>query len=61
VNLPNGKHAEIALTYIYGIGKTAANEILAKVKIEKTTKIDAVSEEDLDKIRDEIKENYLVE
>ncbi|MCD5385070.1 30S ribosomal protein S13 [Candidatus Gracilibacteria bacterium] len=61
VNLPNGKHAEIALTYIYGIGRTAANEILAKVKINKTTKIETISEEDLDKIRDEIKANYVVE
>lgn len=61
VNLPNGKHAEIALTYIYGIGRTAANEILAKVKIEKTTKIDTLSEEQLDLIRDEIKESHVVE
>ena len=61
VNLPNGKHVEIALTYIYGIGRTAANEILAKVKIEKTAKIETISEEDLDKIREEIKENYVVE
>ncbi len=61
VNLPNGKHVEIALTYIYGIGRTAANEILAKVWITKTTKIEIISEEDLDKIRDEIKENYVVE
>jgi len=61
VNLPNWKHAEIALTYIYGIWKTAANEILAKVKIEKTTKIETIDETDLDKIRDEIKENHVVE
>ncbi len=61
VNLPNGKHAEIALTYIYGIGRTAANEILAGVKIEKTTKIEKLSEADLDKIRDVIKENHVVE
>ncbi len=61
VNLPNGKHAEIALTYIYGIWRTAANNILAKVGIEKTTKIETISETDLDKIRDEIKENYVVE
>ena len=61
VNLPNGKHVEIALTYIYGIGRTAANEILAKVKIEKTTKIETISEEDLDRIREEIKENHVVE
>lgn len=61
VNLPNGKHVEIALTYIYGIGRTAANEILAKVKIEKTTKIETISEDDLDRIREEIKENHVVE
>ncbi len=61
VNLPNGKHAEIALTYIYGIGRTAANEILAKVKIEKSTKIETLSEADLDKIRDEIKDSHVVE
>lgn len=61
VNLPNGKHVEIALTYIYGIGRTASNEILTKVWIEKTTKIETISEADLDKIRDEIKESYVVE
>ncbi len=61
VNLPNGKHVEIALTYIYGIGRSASNKILAKVWIEKTTKIETISELDLDKIREEIKENYVVE
>ncbi len=61
VNLPNGKHAEIALTYIYGIGKTVANEILIKVGIDKSKKIDTLSEDELDKIRDEIKENVIVE
>ncbi len=61
VNLPNGKHAEIALTYIYGIGRVVANQILAKVWIDKTTKIETISEADLDKIRDEIKESYVVE
>ncbi len=61
VNLPNGKHIEIALTYIYGIWRTASNDILSKVGIQKTTKIDDLSETDLDKIREEIKENYVVE
>lgn len=61
VNLPKGKHVEIALTYIYGIGRTAANEILNKVGIEKTTKIETISEEDLDKIREEIKASHVVE
>jgi small subunit ribosomal protein S13 len=61
VNLPNGKHVEIALTYIYGIGRNVSNDILTKIKINTTTKIEEISEADLDKIRDEIKENYVVE
>lgn len=56
VNLPNGKHAEIALTYIYGIGRTTAQKILDDLKIERTAKIETISEADLDKIRDVIKE-----
>ena len=61
VNLPNGKHVEIALTYIYGIWRSASNEILIKIWIEKTRKIETLNEEELDKIRDEIKSNYIVE
>ncbi len=60
VNLPNGKHVEIALTYIYGIGRTVSNDILVKVGIEKTRKIETLNEDELDKIREEIK-NYVVE
>lgn len=61
VNLPNGKHVEIALTYIYGIWRAVSNEILKKVEIEKIRKIETLSEDELDKIRDEIKGNYNVE
>lgn len=60
VNLPNGKHTEIALTYIYGVGRSLSNKVLETVKIEKTRKIDELSEEELDKIREELK-NYLIE
>jgi small subunit ribosomal protein S13 len=60
VILPSGKHSEIALTYIYGIGKTTSQLILERVKIEKTRKIDDLSETELDLIRDVIKE-YIVE
>lgn len=60
VNLPNGKHVEIALTYIYGIWRPMSNAILQKVWIEKTRKIETLNEDELDKIRDEIK-NHLVE
>ena len=61
VNLPNWKHVEIALTYIYGIGRNSAQEILKTVKIEKTKKIETLSEEELDKIRDEIKNSFIIE
>lgn len=60
VNLPNGKHADIALTYLYGVGRPLAIQILDALAIEKTTKIDLLSEEDLDKIREELK-NYIIE
>lgn len=56
VNLPNGKHVEIALTYIYGIGRTTSVKVLEQVKIEKTRKIETLSEEELDLIRVVIKE-----
>jgi len=61
VNLPNGKHVEIAITYIYGIGRTTAQKLLDKVWIERTLKIETLSEEQLDKIRDEIKSELTVE
>lgn len=60
VNLPNGKHAEIALTYIYGIWRSLSNKILSAASIEKTRKIETLSEDELDRIRNEIKK-YLVE
>ncbi len=60
VNLPNGKHIEIALTYIYWIGRTTSGQILDKLKMDRTRKIEDFSEAELDIIRDEIK-NYVIE
>lgn len=60
VILPSGKHSEIALTYIYGIGKTTSQKVLDEVKIERTRKIDDLSETELDLIRDKLKE-FIVE
>ncbi|MBP8016470.1 30S ribosomal protein S13 [Candidatus Gracilibacteria bacterium] len=60
VILPNGKHVERALTYIYGVGISLSRVILDSVGIEKTRKIETLSEEELDKIRDEIKK-YQIE
>ena len=56
VNLPNGKHTEIALTYVYGVGRSLSNRILEKLKIEKTRKIDDLTEAELDLIREELKD-----
>ena len=55
VNLPNGKHVEIALTYVYWVGRSLSNKILEKVGIEKTRKIETLSESELDLIRNELK------
>lgn len=55
VNLPKGKHIEIALTYIYGIGRSVSREILEKVWIPFSSKVEALSEDQYDLIRAEIK------
>ena len=55
VNLPRNKRIEVALTYIFGIGRPTSNKILDELKINKDIKSDDISEEVLDKIRDEIK------
>jgi len=51
VNVPDRKHAIIALTSIYGIGRTRSAQILAKAGVEGSTKIEALSEAQLDTIR----------
>jgi small subunit ribosomal protein S13 len=60
VNLPSGKHIEIALMYLYGVGRPLANVILANIGIEKSVKIDDLTEAQLDKIREELKK-YVIE
>ncbi len=54
VNIPDNKHLVIALTYIYGIGRTRAQEICVAVGLEASSKVRELSEADLDKIRAEI-------
>lgn len=61
VDLPNHKRVEIALTYIFGIGRPRSNEILEKTGIDKNTKIDGLSDEDVNKIRILIENEYQVE
>ena len=52
VNIPDQKHAVISLTYIYGVGKTMAQQICASVGIEESTKINELDDAKLDEIRD---------
>ncbi len=61
VDIPNAKRIEAALTYIYGIGKTSADKILAKTGINPDTRAKDLTEEEIAKLRDEIEENYKVE
>lgn len=61
VDIPNQKRIEIALTYIYGIGKTSADQILAKTGINPDTRAKDLTEDDIAKLRDEIEKNYTVE
>ena len=61
VDIPDNKRAEIALTYILGIGRPSAIKILEKTGVDKNARIKDVSEADLDKIRTVIDEEYVIE
>jgi small subunit ribosomal protein S13 len=54
INIPDHKHAEIALTAIYGIGRPTANKICLQVGIEPSVKIQQLSEEQLEAIRNAV-------
>lgn len=56
VNIPDNKRIEIALTYIYGIGRSLSNEILKLVKIEPDKRTNKLSNEELDSLRKIISE-----
>ncbi len=61
INIPDNKRIQIALTYIFGIGRSAAGKILKSAKVNPDTKASKLSEEELDKIRENIEKNYKVE
>ena len=54
VNIPNHQHAEIALTAIYGIGRTRAQKICDAAGIGRATKMKDLSDADMDRLRDEV-------
>lgn len=61
VDIPNNKRIEIALTYIYGIGRKSANDILAATGINPDTRAKDLTEEEIAKLRDVIENSYTVE
>ena len=61
VDIPNNKRVEIALTYIYGIGRKSSNDILAKTGIDPDKRAKDLTEEEVAKLRDEIENFYTVE
>ena len=61
VDIPNQKRVEIALTYIYGIGRKSANDILVQTGINPDTRAKDLTEEEVAKLRDEIENSYEVE
>ena len=61
VDIPNKKRSEIALTYIYGIGRSSSRQILAKLRIDPDKFVSDWSESEYNLVRDEINTNFLVE
>jgi small subunit ribosomal protein S13 len=61
VDLPREKRIEIALTYIFGIGLPSSQKILAATGVNPDTRVKDLSEEEAQKLRREIEDNYRVE
>ena len=61
IDLPRNKRIEVALTYVYGIGRNLSSRILKAVNVDPNTKTDVISEDDLGKIREFIDKNFDVE
>ena len=61
IDLPKDKRIEIGLTYIYGIGRKSAQEILAQTGVNPDTRVKDLTEQDVNKIREYIEHNLKVE
>ena len=60
-DIPDAKRVEIALTYVYGIGRTRSTEILAATKVDKNIRVKDLTDDQLVAIRDFIEGTYKVE
>ena len=61
VDIPNDKHVEIALTYIYGIGRTRSREAVGAVGVEPIRRVKDLTEDEISRIRDYIDRHFTVE
>jgi len=61
VNIPLNKRVEIGLTYIYGIGRSTSNRLLAELGIEHDRKVRDLTEEEVIRLREAIDSDYTVE
>ena len=61
INIPENKRIEIALTYIYGIGRFSANKILKKANISSDIRSNKLTAEQLNTLKDLVEKNYKVE
>ena len=61
INIPENKQIEIALTYIYGIGRSLSREILLEAQIDPLIKASKMTPEEIDKLKKLIEEKYKVE
>ncbi len=61
VELPKGKRAEVALTYLFGIGRSSAQNILKRAGVDFDVEVDSLTDDELTKIRQIIDKEYKVE
>jgi len=61
VDLPRDRRVEVAITYIYGIGRSLARKILAQAKVNPDTRVRNLAEEEINRLREIIEKNYRVE
>jgi small subunit ribosomal protein S13 len=61
VDLPREKRVEVALTYVFGIGRTRAQETLKNTGVNPDTRVRDITEDDLIKLRDWVESNYKIE
>jgi len=61
IDLPRSKRIEVALTYIYGIGRSTARDICAKAEVDTGTKTDVLADSEVVRLREIIERDYKIE